>query len=245
MIRTMYKAEAPFMEVKSGHGFYGVVMYDDQNDLVQCHVCGLWFKHVGVHSYKKHKISGDSYKIQFGLSLRTGLCSVGVSNERRISTEAAIERGEIRQDIASQSAKVGLLKERSAKRRQNGAKIAQWSNKYGLCDLQIQSRYEVVKVIVGREPSENEIIKYDRKLFHCGIVPRFQNLTNFRKHLNISTDRYPPTNKIEAIDLIASLRKQAKESGTIPKVTDFNGQHKAFYRAFGSWKQALSVAGLK
>ena len=40
MIKPLYKAQAPFMEVKRGYGYQGVVMYDDAEDKVQCHICG-------------------------------------------------------------------------------------------------------------------------------------------------------------------------------------------------------------
>jgi hypothetical protein len=245
MIRTLFKAEAPFMDVQTGYGYQGVVMYDDNEDKVQCHICGEWFVHVGLHAFKKHKVKSDDYKIRFGLSLRTGLCSVGLSNSRRLATERAIERGEIRQDIATQSAKYGRLKYRSMKRRQNGAKIMQWVNAFGLCDLQIKNRYDIVKSIVGHEPYMSEIIKYDSKLYHCGIVKRYGNLENFKNKLGILSEKLPPSNKIETTELIASLRQFSHDNKRLPKVTDFNGRHKAFYRVFGSWKQALNIAGLK
>lgn len=245
MIKTLYKAEEPFMEVKNGHGYQGVLMYDDIEDKVQCHICGLWFNHVGLHASKRHKVSGDDYKITYGLSLGTGLCSIGLSNQRRIATEKAIARGEIRQDIASQSVKHGQFRERSKKRRQNGAKIMQWKNTYGLCDLQIVNRYNIVKSIVGHEPFMSEIIQYDKKLYHSGIVPRYGNLENFKNKLMILAVKLPPLNRIESTDLIASLRKFANENKRTPKVTDFAPRHKAFYRAFGSWSNALRTAGVK
>ena len=36
MIRPLYKSVEPFMEVPMGHGFLGVVMYDEDDDKVQC-----------------------------------------------------------------------------------------------------------------------------------------------------------------------------------------------------------------
>ena len=230
------------MDVRSGHGYQGVVLYDDVSDRVQCHVCGKFYQNVGSHANKKHQMSADDYKIKFGLTLRTALCSVGLSSRRREATNAAIERGEIRQDIATQSARHNKNRKRSY--RQVGVQTVQFFNRNGLCDLQIKTRYEVVEKMVGRVPTQNEIIKYDRKLFFCGIVPRYGNLNKFREEIGGSYN-HDPSNKISDTTLVAMLRKKSLEVGRRPKVTDFSGRHKAFYRVFGSWSGALRFAGLK
>lgn len=243
MIKTLYKAQEPFMEVKHGHGYQGVLMYDDIEDKVQCHICGLWYVNVGSHTNQKHKVHADEYKMRYGLTLRTALCSVGLSNRRREATNKAIENGTIRPDIASKKASFNNQKKRSY--RQIGTQTNQYYNKNGLCDLQIVTRYNVVKSIVGHEPFMSEIIQYDKKLYHSGIVPRYGNLENFKKNLMIVAVKLPPLNKIESTDLIASLRKFAHENKRTPRVTDFAPKHKPFYRAFGSWSNALRTAGIK
>lgn len=244
MIKTLYKAQEPFMEVKHGYGYQGVLMYDDIEDKVQCHICGLWYVNVGMHTTKKHNVPADEYKMRYGLTLRTALCSVGLSNRRSEATNKAIENGTIKPDIASKAASFNNQKKRSY--RQKGTQTNQYFNRNGLCELQIKTRYEIVKAIIGRTPTQNEIIEHDRKLFFCGIVPRFKNLNNFKREIKEETRKQGDApNKIKDIDLIASLRKFSKENKTTPKVTDFMPRHKAFYRAFGSWSNALRTAGIK
>ena len=82
MIRSLYKAQEPFMLAPDGHGYMGVVMYDDVTDSVQCHICGKWFEHLGIHSVKGHKLSADEYKLRFGLTMRTALCGKEISTFR-------------------------------------------------------------------------------------------------------------------------------------------------------------------
>lgn len=231
------------MEVKEGYGYLGVLMYDDVNDKVQCHICGKWFVNVGGHTSKKHKIPADDYKIRFGLTLRTALCSIGLSNKRRETTQDCIEKGLIRQDIMTQGAKYNRQKNR--RYRQSGVKTHQYYNRAGLCELQIKTRYEIVKKIVGDEPTQNQILQYDRKLFGCGIVPRYGNLNNFKKHIGVEPNPQLPPNTIPTLDLVAELRKAAHLLKRAPRVTDFMPKHKPYYRAFGSWSNALRTAGIK
>lgn len=231
------------MEVIKGHGYLGVMLYDDVNDKVQCHICGLWYAHVGKHAQMKHKVMADDYKQTYGLTFGTALCSVGLSAKKSSQTLKCIEAGTIRQDIAVKAA--AYNKKTKRKYRQVGIQTPQYSNRNGLCDLQIRHRYDIVRQIVGHEPTQNEIIKYDRKLFHCGIVPRWGNLNTYKEMIGVKPrERYAP-NKLPIIEYVGRLRKFAKDNCRKPKTTDFKSKTTSFYRVFGSWSNALRTAGLK
>ena len=65
MIRPLYKVHEPFMDVTSGFGHLGVVMYDDENDSIQCHICGVWVKMLAQHARMAHGIKSEQYRQQF------------------------------------------------------------------------------------------------------------------------------------------------------------------------------------
>jgi predicted transcriptional regulator len=52
-------------------GQCGVLASDGSR--VQCHLCGAWFAHLGNHVNRRHHVSCDAYRIQFGLQQKTGL----------------------------------------------------------------------------------------------------------------------------------------------------------------------------
>jgi len=231
------------MEVKRGYGFQGVVQYDDIEDKIQCHICGKWFQSLGGHLHKKHGILSDNYRMDYGLSLGTPLCGSRLSNKQSIQATRCFTTE--KQEKMSK-ASVGFHKRRRPQRVIGGFTM-QVKNSRGLCDLQMKSRYEVVKRIVKREPSSSDILKYDRKL--SGVIWSRGTLNQFRKSMGISTKTVGEWNSLPDLDYVAALRKKAREKKRVPCPKDFPTGCKpcraAFYKHFGSWHSALRVAGLK
>jgi len=245
MIRPLYKAVEPFMEVKRGHGYQGVVMYDDAEDKVQCHLCGKYFESLGGHIAITHKASARSYRLEYGLSLRTPLCGKALS---RAHSKAA------RRDYSKK--KCGLVA--SARRNRTRTKhyvrpaifysqTQQHKNRLSLCELQKRARYDVVKNIVGREPSWGDLKRHDSKLLDA--INRMGGLTVWRKMVNARKINPGEYRILPDTVLIAAIRKRGHELGRTPRASDFrkskNPSLWTLYRAFGSWFQALRMAGIK
>ena len=219
MIKPLYKAIEPFMEVKRGHGYQGVVMYDDIEDKLQCHICGKFYENLGQHIWMGHKIKSADYKIDFGASDAARMVN---RNRRHGHTY----------------------------RRQGGAMLMK--NRHGLCELQIKHRYQVVCDLLGRHPMQDEIMRYDKKLFHCGIVPNYKNLNRFRESIGVQPKKWEDYSKIGVEKLIAELRRIRFDEHKLPTTSMFmNGNRngkpsiQCYYRTFGSWTNALRMAGLK
>lgn len=246
MIRPLYKAREPFMEVKRGYGYQGVVMYDDAEDKVQCHICGAWFAHLGHHVSVTHDESAEDYKIEYGLSLGAALCSKSISEFR-----SKVGRRNFRNGLfIPKTCKKGVR--RKLPRIRPNASV-QTKNKFGLCDLQIMARYEVVKNICGRIPMDGDFRKHDKRLFQS-MKARHGTLNAFRKHIGEQTltrEQAVKLYSVPRIKLIAALRAFAHKHGKRPTARHFdrvghNGPCRTtFYREFGSWDNALHSAGLK
>ena len=252
MIKPLYKAVEPFMEVKRGYGYQGILLHDDVNDKIQCHICGKYFDNLGQHIWMKHKTKSADYKIEYGLTLRTPLCSTKRSNKLRQIAEQRLKEGTLKPAKASDAARMtNRNKKHNYKYRRQGSTML-LKNRNGLCELQIKYRYDIVSDIVKRIPMQSDILKYDRKLFYCGIVPNYGNLNNFRESIKVKSMKWEDYSRITKEKLIAELRKIRFDEHKLPKTTMFmNGNRngkpslQCYYRAFGSWSNALRIAGLK
>src|SRR3990167_9134904 len=245
MIRPLYKAREPFMEVSAGYGYLGVVIYDDQEDKVQCHVCGKFFQHLGKHVNFAHRISGPDYKRKFGLTQSTPLCSVRYSRMKRKTMVKNIHL----KKCANNGPQMGSKWFRRKHHYDNGHKSMMFLNRHGLCALQIQARYAVVKKIVGRSPITGEIMKYDFGLW-AGLMERFKTINKARAWLGEDQMGSNDLRMIPNIELIAHLRKFKRDNGRRPQAKDFMGgnglpNNARYWKRFGSWNQALSAAGLR
>jgi hypothetical protein len=69
------KWEPPFMNVKKGFGFIGIVAEDSEDGTLQCHECGIWTEMLCSHYVAKHGMNGDQYRKKFGLLESTALKS--------------------------------------------------------------------------------------------------------------------------------------------------------------------------
>lgn len=244
MIRPLYKSVEPFMEVKRGHGYQGVVMYDDTEDKVQCHVCARWFESLGYHVKQAHKIDARAYRLEYGLSLRTPLCGHVLSRAHSNSAK---------KQYASKASNLIKASRRNRTRTRPYRRPAifysqtqQHKNRLGLCDLQMRARYQVVKTTVRREPSWGDLNRHDPRLREA--IDRKGGLTAWRKMVGAKAIAPGEYRILPNIVLVSAIRKARAELGRTPRARDFRNRKPslpAFYRAFGSWFQALRMAGVK
>lgn len=248
MIRPLYKSVEPFMEVRRGFGFQGVIQYDDQEDKIQCHICGKWFKNLGTHSSQTHHQSPTEYKIAFGLRLGTPLVNQNISS--KLSTSRTLTNSIKGSGVFLKNHKpIGGATKNRRRASLYAKNTMQFRNKNGLCDLQLRHRYSVVKQIVKHDPMEKDIRKYDMGLY-AAIIGRCGGLNSFRVSIGVPIKHHWDYSRISEISVIAALRKFAKVHKRKPSTSDFLkgfdgvGQ-KVVYRHFGSWGNALATAGLK
>ncbi len=231
------------MEYQNGFGYQGVLMHDDNEDKVQCHICGKWFDNLGKHT-RSHDMTPDDYRMKVGLSLRTGLCSQKISARRSEVAKKTYKTVGPKMIRASRKVRTRRSVKRAKYHRQNPSSSMQFKNGRGLCDLQMRARYAVVKSMAGREPTSGDLIRHDRKLY--GVICQRYGLNPWRKMVGAKILNRNEYRMVPDVDLIAKLRKFAHAHGCRPRPSDFVGKnHCIFYRRFGSWSNALRMAGLK
>ncbi len=73
----------PLSTLPDGTPFYGAIgelAYDPDEDRVQCHLCGEWFRQIGGHHLiRRHGWTIDEYRLAFRLPKRVSTCARGLT----------------------------------------------------------------------------------------------------------------------------------------------------------------------
>jgi hypothetical protein len=235
----------------------GVMMYDDKSKKVQCHLCGQWYCFLGgTHLRRHHNIAIGDYRAMFCLPISSGLCGKKFSAMKRRAAIAARlpskGRRWLRAAWKKAGGKRGTVKMPSKLFGPvvNGRGRMAWKNRYGVCELQKLHRFRVVWNIVGRRPTIPDLQRYDQQLA-TKLACQKGGFNAWIKHNGFGTNpRGGAWRRIPRERLIAVLRKRHQETGKVPRIREYMEHHaglpsdKPFLREFGSWRAALSAAGL-
>jgi hypothetical protein len=94
----------------------GVLPYDADEDRVQCHLCGGWFRALAPGHLRRHDTTADEYRALVGLNPRLPLSAPSTSQLRagqlreRIASDERIRAG---MDLGAALARSGLLQARA------------------------------------------------------------------------------------------------------------------------------------
>ena len=96
-LSTSGSAPPELGRLPDGTPFYsepGRVAYDPDADLVQCHLCGEWFRTIGgAHLIRRHGWTLSRYRDAFALLKGAPTCARGTSQKLREHTAARFEAG--------------------------------------------------------------------------------------------------------------------------------------------------------
>ena len=249
-IETLFKATGPFRKVENGHGYYGVVLRHKKKDLIQCHVCGEWFKLLSHHVRLAHDLPVNDYREKFGLMMSFPLCSLSHSRKRSIKQKELVgEKFKSKEHLARLMR--GLKKKRSygrwSKRMKDSRQRAAWENQGNLCKDQVEKRFLIVAEEIGHEPSMREMQEIDPNLRY-GIEKHFGTLNAFKEKMGYNNGTIQ--HRYSRANLLGHIRRYVREKQEIPGPSDFRGisvngfpGNVTYYKRFGSWSRALAAAG--
>lgn len=248
-IETLFKVEPPLQSLEE-HGFYGflgVILRNKTIDKIQCHLCGKWFSILSTHLLRKHQITQVEYQKKFSLPLTFPLCSKGFSASH---SKSCIEKKlylNLNGKRNPQMARKFVKKEMNGYGRNSMAYL----NSKGLCDEQIMKRFMIVSDLVGRNPSQLDLEQHDAPLW-AAIRRRYSDSINeFRAKNGIGESNEYAARRFGTENIIACLRKFYRDYKRIPRDKDFrigtpnSPTSITIRKEFGSWKRALSKAGLR
>lgn len=243
-IETLFKVVEPITEIKDGFGYLGVLLRDTDEDKLQCHICGNWYKSLSAHIQMGHKMGTRKYKKEFGLPLAFPMVSLSISAAHH---KRAILPENLNRLAKARDPKLIAKKHPSTKRK----KVTKYSrncmafkNKNGLCEEQMERRFVIVAEIIGREPTLPDLIKYDHSLWG-GIRRNYGTINVFR---NKHGFKIIPKSKIWDRDkIISRLRQIYEENKAIPTMSYFRNHiptSPTIIKYFGSYNRALVAAGI-
>lgn len=244
-IETLFKTEPPIQPLDNGHGFLGVVLRNKITDTLQCHICGNWFESLSRHILAKHKITVENYREDYEIPTNFPLVSRRISGIHSISASRPENIDNLKKHRNPARAREFTPKKGSRKWKRIRRCLGR-ENMIGACPEQIIRRFMIVSDIVGREPSSDDLKKFDSPLIKI-IVTRFKTINNFRKQNGFGIKKMNrPRGGYSDEFLISVIRKYHHKYGRIPKAREFLLQTpttKTFLDHFGSWNRAITVAG--
>lgn len=248
-LESVFKGALPLTELKSPfHGVLGDCRRDPITGKLECHFCGKFYDRILQHALGIHKVSSEQYRKKFGIALHVALVSAKESEKSRETflSAIALHKNNVKNGTCSID-KIKLKKKSMNKKKRNhfyAYHCAFFENQNASCDEQLRKRYEVVSEMVEGDPSNSQIAEYDKGLLSA-IKRKFGTTNKFRKKMGYLIRKY---NKlVPEIRIISALRNFVRVNHYLPKTKAFlNGtpNTKTILRRYGSWKKALSVAGL-
>lgn len=146
---TLYNYKEPFMRYEEGYGFQGVLMFNGEDDKVQCHICGEWFEYLPNHLHREHTTTAAEYKEMVGLAPTTALLG---EKQRAVLIQNGTERFK---NLRPGIKKTDAQKKKISDSLRNLNRERQ--NLRGTCPEQLIERIRQTYHKLGRTPKENEI----------------------------------------------------------------------------------------
>jgi hypothetical protein len=142
-----WAAKAPY--VAAGKSTLGALEYNDEHDVVKCHVCGDWLALIGTH-LSSDGITAAQYKRDYGLRMTTSLCAPSVS--------AKLSRA-VRVRLRSPVTRMRAVSATKGRGRPKGHEtgVAEDRNLKNLCQAQLRHRVLELAVSLGGTPTGDDL----------------------------------------------------------------------------------------
>ena len=240
---SINKWVTPFMPIKNGFGFVGVLAEDSKTGQLQCAECGEWFEQLPTHYSVKHGMDGVQYRKKFGLLDSTALKS------KRIR----LIQSKVMSEFRSTGQKKFLSKfknnNKEAANRKGKPKAIESQNKYGVCDLQIMTKIISLGKKLGKTPTLCDI----RDTYGGGVMSllhsRYGSYVGYcRDYLKMKpnfSNVNPKYSSVESWhDHLLDVGEESMKNGNqlkLKKLLPANEQRYIYkyFKSFGNYKKEL------
>lgn len=137
----------PLMPVWEGYGYVGTVAFNEEQTHTQCHICGYFFRSLGVHIYKAHNMKVRDYKHRFSIMQKTSLIAANSA------TAKVLHAG----PVASVEERVAILSQYWGKYK-NQPETMEQKNIKGRCPEQLLAKILKLTDDLGKVPTRREFI---------------------------------------------------------------------------------------
>lgn len=229
----------PLRPVEGGYGYHGVVSTDKTNTFMQCHMCGNFFKHLGIHISRFHKCSCAAYRREYGIASSTSLVSPKMRDILVLASDSVSPEVKAKRLIE-------LEKGREINHSSLGrGKSLEQKNKEGRCPDQLIDKIQRLATLLGRTPTNSEFrLHYGGYLNSIYLTyGSWNNAVRVAKLTPGRTGRFPTYTKKR---LVSILQDFYRVNGRRPSFSDMRNAYMpsqwTFTKYFGSWSGALNEA---
>lgn len=244
--RIIQGYKEPLQHVEGGFGYFGTVAYNLERTHVQCHLCGSFFRRLGLHIRYSHDSSVKDYKAQFGLNLNRSLIAP-IERERYQQHWESLSESEKEEVRERMRQNMHLGTEAARKVVIDRSKKLETRNLEGTCPDQLLDKISKLKDEIGHTPTIAEFKKRYNNQYYKIIYSTFGTWNEALKVLGmtINSKRGPSRQYTEEslIEMIRNFKKIYKREpykrdtrdGTLPSEMTMT-------RYFGSWSKAKEAA---
>lgn len=231
----------PLRPVDKGFGYMGVVTYTKEKTHTQCHICGYFFKSLGQHILKEHKIPAKAYKKKYGLNVNKSLVAPNAREPYFKQWEKLTPK--------EKKAKMEKMKQASMTARQSKS----WSkspknledlNVDGRCPDQLLDKIICLQKVLGDVPTSKQFARHYKGYIHS-VEDTFGSWNEALKILNLVPKRggwEPIYSKKMVTEMLKKFRKTYGREPYARDTRDGNlPSMKVMVRLFGSWKKAKEM----
>lgn len=237
----------PLTKVKGGYGYLGVLCTNKTETHLQCHECGLFFRHLGAHVQRGHGIKADQYREKYQLRKTTGLVprATHEAMKRRVENADSLTKLKRITGLRKGAAKLEQMKREGYRKRQPYS--LENKNKNGTCPAQLLDKIKLLAKDLGYTPSQLEFGKA-YKTGHIEAVYRtYGSWTNAVRIAGLKPKGQGRQPLYSQEILINIMRDYYDRYGRQPSYNDFvktRGvpSHTNLYKYFGSYSKAIQAA---
>lgn len=231
-ILPLEKAIPPFERVANGYGYKGVLLYNTEDDTIQCHYCGKWYKWLSNWHLRVHDMTPTEYKDNMGFNRRISLMSLGkrAQFEVRLKAQFRSNKGFKRHIKRLKTGKVKPPKT-DQKLASAGTQKPMWKNRWGNCDSQLQARFFELHAELKRTPRQK-----DSNALTMACVRRFGSWNKAVEYFGLEVNR---KSKRTVLEITKEIKRFTADNQRKPMLSDIQagrlnvGGIKAVYRKLG------------
>lgn len=233
---VMKNYKEPLRKIEDGYGYYGTIAYDEAEKFTQCHVCGNFFKSLGSHVSRVHKIIVKDYRDKFGLAATVSLLAPKANNGNFEQWE------NMSQDERKKS--IDRMKANRSKRKMPNnwrKKSLYQKNLEGRCPDQTLDKIMILADKLNKTPTRREFQKEYGNGMYSTVCLEFGSWNNAVKLINLTTNP-KGANRYDSATLLMRLFDFREQHGREPMSSDCDRgllpSRQLYRRHFGSFTKA-------
>jgi hypothetical protein len=238
----LFKPQPPLTKVQDGYGFLGTLLLDTNNNKIQCHICGEWYKSLIPHIKAAHLMNSKEYKREMSLNIGTPLVSPSVSKKLRENMNETRKKHPKKMNPSPKKRKKIIKKAVKASLNSPDRLKAsiQTRNRSGRCPNQIKNRLKEFAENNGKDFTSRELKEKNHRLWKT-IEYWFDSFNLAKKAAGLpQNDSNKRLNDKQLLEILIEYHKKNKrwpskytldKDGSLPCSATYNRHFEKYSKA--------------